>query len=133
MVYSKSFWSGTSVAIVLTAAGVAAQEPSSPIQPRLQPMPIDGKPVAVDVPKSAHSDFQVESTALGFEQGVALAPGTGVTYKGKLYQVAEVFAADGGPYFSGGSRFVITTEGGRLIVGLTSPEGGEKVNVAQAR
>jgi hypothetical protein len=133
MRYGRYFWWGAAAAVALTAAGVAAQEPSPPVQPQVAPAPIEGKPATVEAPKSIHADFQVESTALGFEQGIAPAPGSAVTYRGKLYEVAEVFAADGGPSFSGGSRFVITTEGGRLVVGLISPEGGEKVNVAQAK
>jgi len=64
------------------------------------------------------ADHHVPSTELGFEQGIGPAPGRGVTWRGRVYLVVYVTARDGRPTFAGGSRFIITTEGGALDVGL---------------
>jgi hypothetical protein len=66
------------------------------------------------------ADYHVASTELGFEKGVAPAPGLAVTYQGKKYRVTDVQTEGGGPSFSGGSRFVIGVMGSSLIVGLKS-------------
>ena len=63
-------------------------------------------------------DYRGASTELGFEKGVAPAPGRTVTYRGGNYFVAEVVVAGGGPIFSGNSRHVISTSGANLVVGL---------------
>lgn len=63
-------------------------------------------------------DYRVASTELGFEKGVAPAPGRTVIYRGGNYFVAEVLVAGGGPIFSGNSRHVISTSGANLMVGL---------------
>jgi len=80
-----------------------------------QPHPQYAKP---DKPLAA--DYHVISTALGFEKGVAPAPGLAVTYQGKKYRVTDVQVDGGGPSFSGGSRFVISISGSSLMVGLKS-------------
>lgn len=112
--------------IVASFSGMAvAQEPSPPIDGARDVAPIKGKPsVPTPGPRDIAADFHIESTALGFEQGIGPAVGRDVTYKGKAYTVADVFAADGQPCFSGGSKFAIAPAGGRLVVGLTaaSPE-----------
>lgn len=63
-------------------------------------------------------DYRILSTELGFEQGVAPAPGRTIKYRGGDYVVSEVLAAGGGPVFSGNSRHVIAANGDRLFVGL---------------
>jgi hypothetical protein len=64
------------------------------------------------------ADTQVASTELGFEQGVAPAPGRSIMYNGRKYRVVDVTAKGGGPTFAGGSPFVIGVIGARLTVGL---------------
>jgi len=115
------------VAVIATAGLVAlslprtagAQEPSPIFNPADHAPPVEGKPGhPVPSPRDAIADFHLESTVLGFDQGIGPAVGRDVTYNGKLYQVADVFTADGQPCFSGGSRFTIAPAGGRLVVGL---------------
>lgn len=65
-------------------------------------------------------EFRLASTDLGFDKGIGPAPGYAIAYQGKHYLVVEVKAADGGPSFSGGSRFVIGVKGANLIVGLAT-------------
>ena len=64
------------------------------------------------------ADHHIPSTELGFVQGIGPAPGWGVTWRGRTYLVVYVTARDGRPTFAGGSRFIITTAGGALDVGL---------------
>ena len=66
---------------------------------------------------------RLPSTALGFEKGIAPAPGLTIDYRGQEYLVVEVAAVDNSPTFSGGSRFVITVRGGALEVGLKAMDG----------
>ena len=96
----------------------ASLPPATPT-PVPSPPPSDGAPPA-GVPIVA--DLQVAGTALGFERGIAPAPGLTVAYQGQEYLVVEVTALGGGPTFSGGSRFVITSRGGSLDVGLRAVE-----------
>jgi hypothetical protein len=106
--------------IVAAFSGIAdAQEPSPPIKGALDGAPIEGKP-SVPTPGAYDviADFHVESTALGFDQGIGPAVGRDIDYKGKHYTVADVFTANGQPSFSGGSKFSIAPAGGRLVVGL---------------
>jgi hypothetical protein len=72
------------------------------------------------------ADLHVASTELGFQQGIAPALGRTVGYRGLEYLVVEVAASGDGPIFSGGSRFVITTKGGTLDVGLKAMDEGER-------
>ncbi len=65
-------------------------------------------------------EFRVASTDLGFDKGIGPAPGYAIAYQGKHYLVVEVKAADGGPSFSGGSRFTIGVKGATLLVGLAT-------------
>jgi hypothetical protein len=81
-----------------------------------------GPPAAVP----AVADLQVASTALGFEKGIAPAPGRTIAYQGQEYLVVEVAAVGNGPTFSGGSRFVITTQDGALQVGLKAMDGRDR-------
>jgi hypothetical protein len=64
------------------------------------------------------ADHHIASTDLGFERGIGPAPGWGVTWRGRIYLVVDVTAEDGRPTFAGGSRFIITTDGGALDIGL---------------
>jgi hypothetical protein len=70
--------------------------------------------------KSLIADYHIASTELGFEKGIAPAPGLAITYQGKKYRVTDVEPEGGGPSFSGGSRFVIGVQGSSLMVGLKS-------------
>ncbi len=72
------------------------------------------------------ADLQVSSTDLGFDREVAPAPGRAVDYRGQEYLVVTVEAVGNGPVFSGGSRFVITTRGGALRVGLRALDDRER-------
>ena len=72
------------------------------------------------------ADLHVASTDLGFDRGIGPAPGGTIGYRGQAYLVVEVAAVDGGPTFSGGSRFVITTTGGALEVGLKAMDGRDR-------
>jgi len=72
------------------------------------------------------ADLHVASTELGFQRGIAPAPGRTVGYRGLDYLVVEVTAVGDGPVFSGGSRFVITTKGGGLDVGLKAMDERER-------
>lgn len=108
--------------IVASFSGSAtAQEPSPPINAPFEAAPIEGKPnPPTPGPRDIVADFHIESTALGFDQGIGPAVGRDVDYKGKHYTVADVFTANGQPCFSGGSKFAIAPAGGRLVIGLTA-------------
>lgn len=93
-------------------------EPSLPpltMQPTAAKPP-PANPLPARPPQIA--DHHVASTELGFERGIGPALGRGVTWRGRLYLVVDVKARDGRPTFAGGSRFVITTDGGALEIGL---------------
>ena len=64
------------------------------------------------------ADQHVASTELGFQQGVAPAPGRSITFNGQKFRVVDVQATGGGPTFAGGSPFVIGINGSVLQVGL---------------
>jgi hypothetical protein len=64
------------------------------------------------------ADQHVVSTELGFQQGVAPAPGRSITFHGQKYRVVDVQAKGGGPTFAGGSPFVVGVNGSVLQVGL---------------
>jgi len=87
----------------LTVRGTSATPPPVGAPPARQP---------------ERADHHIASTDLGFERGIGPAPGHGVTWRGRKYLVVGVAASDGRPTFAGGSRFVVTTAGGRLEVGL---------------
>jgi hypothetical protein len=93
-----------------------------PALPPASPKPLHSKSNEFPAPagEPLKSDFSVASTDLGFEKGIGPAPGYAISYRGKRYLVIEVKAADGGPSFSGGSRFVIGVKGANLIVGLAA-------------
>jgi hypothetical protein len=98
--------------------------PSSPCQepalPPATPTPLLSRshefPAAAGEPR--RPDFRVASTDLGFEKGIGPAPGYAIAYQGKRYLVIDIETADGSPFFSGGSRFVIGVKGASLDVGL---------------
>ena len=118
---------GLALGVVMTALPALAQqaEPLLPADPA--PLPAaatsDFAPLA-GVP--AVADLHVASTALGFERGIAPAPGGTIGYQGHEYLVVEVAAVGNGPTFSGGSRFVITTRGGDMEVGLKAVDGRDR-------
>jgi hypothetical protein len=125
-------WRGKVCGLALGA--VMAALPALAQQAELSLLPANPEPV----PAAASSDFvppagmpavadlHVASTALGFERGIAPAPGGTIGYQGQEYLVVEVAAVGNGPTFSGGSRFVITTRGGALEVGLKAIDGRDR-------
>jgi hypothetical protein len=103
---------------LLTAAPVLAQQ--SPAFPP-QASPVEGQPPRLGAPPPGEpvvADHHVSSADLGYQSGIGPAVGQTVTWHGMLYRVVQVVAQDGRPTFSGGSRHVITTEGGTLDIGL---------------
>ncbi len=122
---------GVSLAVLALPRIAVAQEPA-PTLSAPGPAPIEGKQIIVEpAPRDIAADFHVELTVLGFEPGVGPAVGREVSYDGKQYTVAAVFAADGAPCFSGGSHFTIAPAGGRLVIGLRTA--GPAINVAALR
>ena len=127
---------GLAVGLILAVAGqaLAQQIGGLAVIPggNSSPMPLTDLPAlprsaVAPVPPSPRSagqqliaDTHVESTKLGFDKGVAPAPGRMVTFQGKEFQVVDVAAKGGGPTFAGGSQHVIGTNGSGLIVGLAS-------------
>jgi hypothetical protein len=92
--------------------------------PAVNPPPAGPRPVA---------DHHIASTDLGFERGIGPAPGWGVTWQGRAYLVVDVTASDGRPTFAGGSRFIITTEGGALDIGIKAiAKGAREPEMANA-
>lgn len=93
-------------------------------EPSLPPMtarPNAAKAPSVNPPPAGPpevADHHVASTDLGFERGIGPAPGRAVTWRGRKYLVVDVTTKDGRPTFAGGSRFIITTAGGSLDIGL---------------
>jgi hypothetical protein len=119
--------------LALALSGLAnAQEPSPPLKPA-EP-PVEGKPSRLYPagPREIVVDVHVESTALGYDQGIGPAVGRELDYRGKHYAVADIFTADGQPCFSGGSKFTIAPAGGRLVVGLRRAE-PKSLNVASLK
>jgi len=119
---------GLALGVVMAAQPALAQQAGAPYaEPSANPAPV---PAAADfVPPAdvpAVADLHVASTALGFDQGIAPAPGRTIGYQGQEYLVVEVAAVGNGPTFSGGSRFVITTRGGALEVGLKAMDGRDR-------
>ena len=111
----------------------AAQEPSPPLGAP-GPKPVEGKQKSPHPqgPRDIAADFHLESTVLGFEQGIGPAVGRELDYNGKHYTVADIYTVDGQPCFSGGSHFTIAPAGGRLVVGLKSTA-GDSINVASLK
>ncbi len=116
-------------------AGFAAGLPLPPCsEPSLPPgsvVPLKSKPPSqyaepAEPPLSA--DLHLASTELGFATGVGPAPGRAVTYHGQKYRVTDIEVTGGGPFFSGGSAFVISVNGKSLIVGLKSIEPGSTLD-----
>jgi hypothetical protein len=64
------------------------------------------------------ADQHVAATELGFQLGVAPAPGRSIMFQGQKFRVVDVQVAGGGPIFAGGSPFVIGVNGSVLQVGL---------------
>ncbi|HZY51849.1 MAG TPA: hypothetical protein VFE73_01355 [Reyranella sp.] len=113
--HSLSLWASIGIALALPAV---AQPLSTPLAPE--------KPVAGETPKLGApppgipevAEIHVRSVDLGFDKGVGPAPGQSVTWQGAAYIVVDAVASEGRPTFSGGSRFVITSAGGSLEIGL---------------
>jgi hypothetical protein len=116
---------------IALALPAAAQPLTTPLAPE---MPVPGEPPRLGAPEPgvpAVADLHISSVALGFDQGVGPAPGQTVTWKGASYLVVDAVASEGRPTFSGGSRFVITSAGGTLEIGLRAVDRGD-AQVAQA-
>lgn len=131
--------SALAVGLILAVAGSASAQQINglAVVPRADPAPFPltdapplkswpqgvVAPVSPSKPKSGEplvADTHVDSTELGFDKGVAPAPGRKVTFRGKEFQVADVAAKDGGRTFAGGSQHVIGVNGSSLVVGLVS-------------
>jgi hypothetical protein len=138
MVYSGRAL-GLAVGLILAVAGSASAQQINglAVVPRadLAPLPLTDAPILNSLPQGVVApippsnpspgqplvaDTHVDSTELGFDKGVAPAPGRIVTFRGKEYQVADVVAKGGGRTFAGGSQHVIGVDGSSLIVGLAS-------------
>ncbi|MBS0520525.1 MAG: hypothetical protein JSR90_17650 [Proteobacteria bacterium] len=74
------------------------------------------------------ADLHLVSTELGFDKGVAPAPGHSVQYRGQKYRVTGIEVKGGGRFFSGGSAFVIGVSGSSLIVGLKAIQPGSALD-----
>lgn len=102
---------------------------AEPSLPPATPAPMASAPPSEGAPPAGVpvvADLHVASTELGFDRGTAPAPGRTVGFQGRDYVVVEVAAADNGPTFLGGSRFVITTRCGALEVGLKALDDRER-------
>ena len=116
---------------IALALPAAAQPLKTPLAPE---RPVPGEPPRLGAPEPgvpAVADLHVPSVALGFDTGVGPAPGQTVTWKGAAYLVVDAVANGGRPTFSGGSRFVITSAGGTLEIGLRAVDRTD-AQVAQA-
>ena len=110
-----SIWGSIGIAVALPAA---AQPLTTPLAPE---KPVRGEAPRLGAPEPgtpAVADIHVSSVDLGFDTGIGPAPGQTVTWKGASYVVIDAVANEGRPTFSGGSRFVITSDGGTLQIGL---------------
>jgi hypothetical protein len=126
--FSRGKACGLALGVAMAALPALAQQAELSVLPA-NPAPVPaaassdaGPPPGVPVV----ADLHVASTALGFEKGIAPAPGRTIGYQGQEYLVVEVAAVGNGPTFSGGSRFVITTQGGALEVGLKATDGRDR-------
>ena len=123
-----SFWGSVGLALALPAAA----------QPLATPLALE-KPVPAESPRlgapepgvPAVADVHVSSADLGFDKAVGPAPGQTVTWNGASYLVIDAVASEGRPTFSGSGRFVITSAGGSLEIGLKAVEPVD-ARVAQA-
>jgi hypothetical protein len=119
---------GLALGAVMAALPALAQQAEPSLLPA-NPAPVPAaasSDVAPPAGVPAVADLHVASTALGFEQGIAPALGRTIGYQSQEYLVVEVAAVGNGPTFSGGSRFVITTQGGALEVGLKATDGRDR-------
>ncbi|MBS0523455.1 MAG: hypothetical protein JSS04_07435 [Proteobacteria bacterium] len=113
--HSLSLWGSIGIALALPAT---AQPLSTSLVPE---KPVAGEPPKLGAPPPGApdvADAHVPSADLGFDKGVGPAPGQTVTWQGASYLVVDAVASEGRPTFSGGSRFVITSAGGTLEIGL---------------
>ena len=126
---------GLALGVVMTALPALAQQAEPSLLPA-NPAPVPATISSDFAPPAgvpAVADLHVASAALGYERGIAPAPGQTIGYQGREYLVVEVAAVGNGPTFSGGSRFVITTRGGALEVGLKAIDGRDRQLAATFR
>jgi hypothetical protein len=106
-----------SIGIALAVPAVA-QPLATPLAPE-KPVPGEFPKLGAPPPGApAVADLHISSVDLGYDKGVGPAPGQTVTWQGASYLVVDAVASEGRPTFSGGSRFVITSAGGVLQIGL---------------
>jgi hypothetical protein len=109
---------------------------AEPSLPPLTAQPTTAKAPSIHPPPAgppAVAEQHVASTDLGFERGIGPAPGRAVTWRGHKYLVVDVTTRDGRPTFAGGSRFIITTAGGSLDIGLKAlAKGAHEPEMADA-
>lgn len=125
--HSLPLWASIGIALALPAAAQPLTTPLAPEKPVAGDPPRLGAPPP-NVPEVA--EVHVPSVDLGFDRGVGPAPGQTVTWQGASYIVVDAVANEGRPTFSGGSRFVITSAGGTLDIGLKAVVPGD-AQVAQ--
>jgi hypothetical protein len=126
---------GLALGAVVAVQPALAQQAEPSLLP-INPVPVPAAASSDFIPPAdtlAVADLHVASTALGFERGIAPAPGRTIGYQGREYLVVEVAAAGNGPTFSGGSRFVITIQGGALQVGLKAMDARDRQVAASLR
>ena len=125
---APSLWILLGIALAVPAA---AQPLATTLGPE-KPVPGEAPRLGAPPPGApAVADVHLSSVDLGFDRGIGPAPGQTVTWQGASYLVVDAVASEGRPTFSGGSRFVITSAGGALEIGLKAlvPVGAQ---VAQA-
>ncbi len=110
-----SLWGSIGIAFAMPAVAQPLATPLAPEKPVPGETPRLGAPPR-GIPDVA--DVHVPSIALGYDKGIGPAPGQTVTWQGASYVVVDAVASEGRPTFSGGSRFVITSAGGTLQIGL---------------
>jgi hypothetical protein len=121
---------------ILAGIAVAMPAVAQPLAPTVGPEPpIAGEPPRLGAPPPGApvaADVHVASVQLGFERGIGPAPGQTVTWQGASYLVVDAVASEGRPTFGGGSRFVITSSGGSLEIGLRAIDRPSDRQVARA-
>ena len=115
-------WASIGIALAVPAITLAVPAGAQPLATPLAPeKPVPGEAPRLGAPPPGApvvADVHVSSVKLGYDKGIGPAPGQTVTWQGASYVVVDAVANGGRPTFSGGSRFVITSEDGALEIGL---------------
>ena len=127
--------------ILLAAAAPVCAQQAPIVQPAVITPPMIVSPLVAPTPSKVQqppalqmpADLHVDSTRLGYDKGIGPAVGRLVTWRDKEYEVTDIVVSDGGPSFSGGSRFVVAPAGRGLMVGLRALEGEKLAALAADR